>query len=148
MYAVKDPEQFGLGRIYGIKKLNRIKQPFKKYPMDKIAYVIKSGKEGILWIKAALWNYVIFDIRKEQFVPYSFGKDSVMFVYNSGGDLIIHAENGDVYTLDSLDRKVSYGPFPKEFIRSPLAIPGKAREDIGMVPKLGLYIYLTSKQNG
>ena len=110
-----------IGTDLGIKKLNRIKQPFRKYHMGKIAYVIKSGKEGILWIKASLWIYMIFDTRKEQFIPYPFGKDSVMFVYNSGGDLIIHAENGDMYIQDSIGRKVSYGPFPKEFIKTPVS---------------------------
>jgi signal transduction histidine kinase/ligand-binding sensor domain-containing protein/DNA-binding response OmpR family regulator len=109
-----------IGTRTGIKKLNRIKQPFKKYPMDKIAVVIKSGKEGLLWIKTSLWTYMIFDTRKEKFVPYPFGKDSVLFVFNSGGDLLIYSENGDTYILDSVGNTIYRAPFPKEFIKTPV----------------------------
>ncbi len=110
-----------IGTKIGTKKLNRIKQPFKKYPMNRSAFVIKSGKEGIIWIKTSLSSYMIFDTRNEQFVPSPFGKDSVVFVYNSGGDLLIHAENGDIYILDSIGRTVYYGPFPREFIKAPVS---------------------------
>ena len=101
-----------------IKKLNRIKRPFKKYPTKYVSYVIKAGKEGIIWILSSEIGYKKFDTRKEKFVPYSFGKDSVLFVYNSEADILIYSEKGIVYSIDSLGTKLIWGFYPIEFIRS------------------------------
>jgi len=99
-----------VGTDIEIKKLNRIKQPFKKYPTEYVSYVIKAGKEGIIWILSSEVGYRKFDTRKEKFVPYSFGKDSVLFVFNSGGDILIYSKKGILYILDSLDIKHILGP--------------------------------------
>jgi signal transduction histidine kinase/ligand-binding sensor domain-containing protein/DNA-binding response OmpR family regulator len=100
-----------------IQKLNRGKPPFKKYAMSTIAQVIKSGKEGILWVKIPN-AYLKFDIRSEKFVPFSFGKDAVKFVYNSGGDVLLYSERGIVSTVDSAGVTHVWGPYSKAFMES------------------------------
>ena len=103
-----------LGTDTYIEKLNRAKRPFKKYPMNDIAYGVKNGKEGILWIYTPQ-GYRKFDIQKEEFVPYSFGGDSVVFVYNDGGEMVLYSKNQTLSIMDSLDRRQEWVPLPLEF---------------------------------
>ncbi len=100
-----------------IQKLNRAKQPFKKYPMDITAQVIKSGKEGTLWIKIPN-GYRKFDIRREEFVPFSFGKNIVKFVYNSGGEVLLYWENDLLSTVDSSGARHDWEPCSRSFANS------------------------------
>jgi len=106
-----------VGTNTGVKKLNRIKQPFQKYYVGHEALAIVAEKEGILWIYTYV-GWKKFDINKEQVVPYSFGKDSLIFIYNSG-DLAFYTEKGELYIKDTLGKVIpllnsSY----KEFIKS------------------------------
>ncbi len=89
------------GTDIGIKKLNRTKQPFKTYSMNEVACAIVNGIEGIVWIFGRNDWWKKFDIRQEQFVPYSFGRDSLYYVY-PGGDLTFVAEDGGFYIRDPL----------------------------------------------
>ncbi len=108
---------FWAGTDTYIQKLNRSKQPFKKYPMNDIVYVVKSGREGILWLFTSK-RYKKFDIQKEELVPCSFGKDSVLFVYNSGGDVLLYSEGGILSTIDSLGVRHVWGPYSRDVVRS------------------------------
>ena len=91
-----------IGTKTGIKKLNRIKLPFKTYPMDKIASAIVNWGKGILWVfEYNKYSWLKFDINKEQFVPYSFG-DGHRLIYFYPGELIISNEKGGLYKEDTL----------------------------------------------
>ncbi len=100
-----------------IQKLNRARQPFKKYPMSEIAHVVKEGKEGVLWILGPN-AYRKFDIRREEFVPYSFGEDSVIFVYNAGGDVLLYSERDTVFTVDSSGTWHVWGTYSQDFMHT------------------------------
>jgi signal transduction histidine kinase/ligand-binding sensor domain-containing protein/DNA-binding response OmpR family regulator len=106
-----------VGAFTGIKKLNRSAMPFKRYPMSELASVVKEGKEGILWIKVPN-GYRKFDVQREEFVPYSFGKDSVVFVFNSGGDLLLYSDTDTLSTLDSSGVRHVWGPCSRAFAYS------------------------------
>ncbi len=91
-----------IGTNTDIRKLNLTKQPFKKYPMNYIACAIANGNEGILWIFTYEDWWKKFDIRKEQFVPQSFGKGNKLYYVYPGAELIILTEKGSCYRIDSL----------------------------------------------
>jgi signal transduction histidine kinase/ligand-binding sensor domain-containing protein len=90
-----------VGTDAGTKKLNRTKQPFTKYPSKDMIYAVCNGNEGRLWIYT-FDGWKQFDTRKEQFVPYSFGKDYLFYVWNFGSDLSIRTKEGGIYIQDSL----------------------------------------------
>jgi len=90
-----------VGTDIGVKKLNRRIQPFKKYSMNEVACAIVNGIEGTVWIFARNDWWKQFDIRKEQFVPYSFGRDSLYYVYPEG-DLVLVEEGGGFHIRDPL----------------------------------------------
>jgi signal transduction histidine kinase/ligand-binding sensor domain-containing protein len=106
-----------IGTDVGIKKLNRTKLPFKKHPMDNAVYSVKNGTEGKLWIYTNI-GWKKFDIKREEFIPYSFGKDSVVFVYNSGGDILLYSDKCIVSSIDSLETKITWGYLPLEVAKS------------------------------
>ena len=62
---------FWIGTNTDVRKITRIKQPFKKYPSKNIICAISPGNEGILWI-FTFNGWLKFDISKEQFVPLFF----------------------------------------------------------------------------
>jgi signal transduction histidine kinase/ligand-binding sensor domain-containing protein/CheY-like chemotaxis protein/AraC-like DNA-binding protein len=85
-----------------VKKLNRTKQPFKKYPMNEIVSVVRPGKEGIVWV----WSvdrFNKFDVRKEQFIQSSLSKDYAPYFIFSENELVVRTTKGGRYILDSLD---------------------------------------------
>ena len=90
-----------VGTSTGFEKLNRTKQPFKKYSINNIACVIINTNENILWVFTNDEWWKKFDIRKEQFVPYSFGNDFLYFVYPEG-DLAFITKEESFYIRDSL----------------------------------------------
>jgi hypothetical protein len=130
-----------IGTEIELKKINRLKQPFKKYPMDNIAHVVKAGKEGVVWIYTSGFGYKKFDVIKEQFVPYSFNGDSLSYVCTSDADLIIHNEKRNIYIIDSLGVRHDGGSLPLEFVKSVCFVwKGKNRYWIGTGTG-GLYFF-------
>jgi signal transduction histidine kinase/ligand-binding sensor domain-containing protein/CheY-like chemotaxis protein len=101
-----------------IKKLNRTKQPFKKYLMNDISSVVRPGKEGLVWV----WSvngFKKFDVRKEQFIQFSLGKGYVPYFIFSANELLVRTTKGGQYILDSLDSiKPLLADSLKEFNRS------------------------------
>ena len=91
-----------VGTDIEIKKLNRTKQPFKKYSMNEIACVVRSGKEGIVWV----WTFSgfkKFDVRKEQFIPCLLNKgDRPNFLF-SENEMAVVTKKGGLYIIDTLD---------------------------------------------
>jgi hypothetical protein len=83
-----------------IKKINRVELPFKKYPYEGIICDIVNGNEGMLWMFILDEWWKKFDVRKGQFVPYSFGNDFLYFVYPEG-DLAFIMNDGSFYIRDS-----------------------------------------------
>jgi len=108
-----------LGTHTAIKKLNRTKLPFRKYPMGDIACALVNGNGGALWIYAyKKGGWLQFDTRKEQFVPYSFGTDYLYYVYPEG-DLSLLTRDGSFYIRDTLGNRVFFlGPSWKDFNHS------------------------------
>jgi two-component system sensor histidine kinase ChiS len=106
-----------IGSGIEIRKLNRIKQLFKKYSSNDVISYIKNGNEGILWVVTPS-GLKKFDIRKGKFIPYSFGKDTLIDVTNNG-ELLIGTDKGGIYGMDTLRHiTLSYDSTWKEFISS------------------------------
>ena len=106
-----------IGTNTEIKKLNRAKQPFKKYSSNDAIFAVSNGTEGILWI-FTFNGWLKFEIRKDKFVPYSFGKGYLFYVWNSG-DLSIRREKGGLYIQDTLGNiTFSVDPFHEDYINS------------------------------
>jgi len=101
-----------------LKKLNRTRQPFRKYASKAMVCAVCNGTEGILW----MYNnpgWTKFDIRKERFVPYSFGRDSFFYVWNFGSDFSFRTPDGGLYIKDSLGNiTLSLDSSWKEYLRS------------------------------
>ncbi|OGU36963.1 MAG: hypothetical protein A2315_09230 [Ignavibacteria bacterium RIFOXYB2_FULL_35_12] len=91
-----------IGTYTGIKRLNLTINPFKRYPMDDIAHVILNGSEGVLWIYNYGFNWKKFEIRKNQLVQYSFGKNSLFYIWNSGADMSLRTPDGGLLIQDTL----------------------------------------------
>ncbi len=105
-----------LGTNTGIKKLNMVKQPFKKYPMPEPLLLIANGREGIIWFmyKGIKWNK--FDVRKEKLVPYSFGKNVLKLIMIPGAEKWLRTENDGLSIQDTLGRTVfSLDPSLKDY---------------------------------
>ena len=103
-----------LGTNSEIKKVNRTKQPFKKYLINNTTNYIASGTEGILWVFTYEEWWKKFDISKGQFVPYSFGKDFLYYVYPDGDQAFLK-EDGSFYIRDTLNNIQFFsGPSNKE----------------------------------
>ena len=109
-----------IGTNTDIRKLNRTKQPFKKYPSRDIICAIGNQTERILWMYAYHGNeWLKFDIRKEKFVPYSFGKGNKPYFIYPGGELIIKRAEGGCLKQDSLGKITSFfDDSLKEFVNS------------------------------
>ncbi len=104
-----------IGTNYEIKKLNRTKQPFKKYPINNITNAIMNGTDETLWVFTFEEWWKKFDIRKEKFVPYSFGKDFLYYVYPKTGDQAFLKKDGSFYIRDTLNNIQFFsGPFNKQ----------------------------------
>ena len=108
-----------VGTNSSIKKLNRTKLPFRKYPMSDIACALVNADKGALWIFAyKKGGWLRFDTRTEQFVPYSFGTDYLYFVYPEG-DLSLLRRDGSSYIRDTLGHiTFSLGPSWQKFNHS------------------------------
>ena len=103
-----------LGTNSEIKKINRTKQPFKKYSINNTTNIVANGTEGILWVFTYEEWWKKFDIRKGQFVPYSFGRDFLYYVYPDGDQAFLK-EDGSLYICDTLNNIQFFsGPSNKE----------------------------------
>ncbi len=90
-----------IGTNTDIKKLNRMKQPFRKYTSKYIICAICNWNEKILWMYTANNGWQKFDTKKEQFIPYSYGKGNEVY-YFYPGELIIKTEKGGCFSEDTL----------------------------------------------
>ena len=134
-----------IGTNTDIKKLNRTKQPFKNYSSKDIICAIGNGTEGILWMYT-FHGWLKFDTKKEQFVPFSFGKAWLYFVYPQG-ELAFLTQEGSIYVCDSLgNRSVFLGPSWQEFNRS-LSWGWKTREGYWLGTHQGRFCFLEPKTN-
>ena len=89
----------------GVNKINRTKQPFKKYLFDGVYNIVK-GNNDMLWIGTSKgWNK--FNPKTEQIMPYSFGKDYLVSEEESG-DLWIGKVSGGIYKRDVNGRITNY----------------------------------------
>ena len=66
----------------GVNKINRVKQPFKKYSFDEVRKIVL-GNNNKLWIGTAN-GYYIFNPENERSKPYSFGSDELIEEEKSG----------------------------------------------------------------
>jgi signal transduction histidine kinase/ligand-binding sensor domain-containing protein/DNA-binding response OmpR family regulator len=108
-----------IGGKTGIKKLDRTKHAFKKYPINKIAFEIINGKSSTLWIcDYSVHEFLKFNIKKEQIIPYTFGNDKLYYVFPEG-DLALIAKDSSFIIVDSLGNKNFYlNPSWKKLISS------------------------------
>ena len=108
-----------VGTNTAIKKLNRTKLPFRRYPMADIACALVNADHGALWIFAyKKGGWLRFNTTTEQFVPYSFGTDYLYFVYPEG-DLSLLTRDGRSYIRDTHGHiTFSLGPSWQKFNHS------------------------------
>jgi len=96
-----------------IKKLNRTRQPFKKYSHNDVICAVVNGTEGVLWMFTLVGEpsgWLKFDIRKEQFVPYSFGRGRSLAFVGPGAELYSEMGEGGSYIQDSLGNITPFLP--------------------------------------
>jgi signal transduction histidine kinase/ligand-binding sensor domain-containing protein/DNA-binding response OmpR family regulator len=108
-----------LGTHTGVKKLNRFRSPFRKYPTRDVACAVANADKEALWVY--VYNqggWLRFDPTKEQFVPYTFGHDYLFYAYQEG-DLALLKKDGSFYIRDTLGNIIyTLGPAWKEFTHS------------------------------
>jgi signal transduction histidine kinase/ligand-binding sensor domain-containing protein/DNA-binding response OmpR family regulator len=97
----------------GVNKINRVKQPFKKYPFDAVKKIVR-GNNNKLWIGTAN-GYYIFNPENEKSIPYSFGTDELIEEEKSG-DLWIGTLSKGIYKRDTKGHKTNFATSPGEEI--------------------------------
>lgn len=97
----------------GINKINRVKQPFKKYPFDTVKKIVR-GNNNKLWIGTAEGWYIFYP-ENEKIIPYSFGSDELVEEEKSG-DLWIGTFSSGVYKRDPIGRITNFYTSPGEEI--------------------------------
>lgn len=103
-----------IGTNYDIQKINLKTQPFKKYLINEMTCAVVNGNDKTIWIYT-FSGWKKFDVKSEKIIPYSFGKDELMYVYPTG-DLSLLTEQGGFYIRDSLGRiRFSLKPALKAF---------------------------------
>jgi signal transduction histidine kinase/ligand-binding sensor domain-containing protein/AraC-like DNA-binding protein len=107
-----------VGTTTGIRKLNRVMQPFTYYHTKDLVVAVKRGKEGIVWPFTPGLQWKQFDYYREQFLSISPAGDHLLFVYNSGADLLFRSKNKTAYLVDSLNTIQSWGYISDEFLNS------------------------------
>ena len=95
-----------IGTNNEIIKVNRIKQPFKKYVLNEPIQAVSNGKAGIVWI-FKFNGWLKFDVNKDQIVPYSFGENYLWYVWPNAGLYVLRSEKGLFYK-DTLDNTIFY----------------------------------------
>ncbi len=89
----------------GVNKINRTKQPFKKYLFDGVYSIVK-GKNDVLWIGTSNgWNK--FDPKTEEIISHSFGND-YLIAEEESGDLWMGKASGAIYKQDIKGRITNY----------------------------------------
>lgn len=81
----------------GANKINRVKQPFKKYSFEGINRIVK-GTNNKIWIGTSKGWFILYP-KDEKIVPYSFGSDYLVEEEKSG-DLWIGKHSGGIYKRD------------------------------------------------
>lgn len=81
----------------GVNKINRVKQPFKKYSFENVNRIVK-GINNKIWIGTSKGWYILYP-KDEKIVPYSFGSDYLVGEEESG-DLWIGKHSGGIYKRD------------------------------------------------
>jgi len=99
-----------IGTNADIRKLNRIGLPFKKYPMNQVVCAVRSfGKQDAVWV----WTfsgYKKFDLNREQFIPYPFGKGNKPYFVYSENEMLVQTEKGGFYVTDTLGNTKQISP--------------------------------------
>ena len=98
----------------GVNKINRVKQPFKKYSFDEVRKIVL-GNNNKLWIGTAN-GYYIFNPENEQSKPYSFGSDELIEEEKSG-DLWIGTLSSGVYKRGTNGHITNFYTSPGEEIK-------------------------------
>lgn len=97
----------------GVNKINRVIQPFKKYPFEAVKKIVK-GNNNKLWIGTAN-GYYIFKPENGQSIPYSFGADELIEEEKSG-DLWIGTLSDGIYKRDTKGHIANFHTSPGEEI--------------------------------
>ena len=102
-----------------IKKLNRTKQPFRKYTIGEATHVTLNGRDGVVWV-LSFKGWLKFDTNKDQIVPYSFGEDFLWYVWPPiGGYMSIRGEKTGLRVIDTLGNVIfSLDPSYYDYINS------------------------------
>ena len=107
-----------LGTDTKLEKCNVASPPFRKCPMGDIAFGAVVGRPGVVWVCGYSRGWQKFDLHQRRFVPHSFGREQLYFVYQRerGGDMVFLSPDGSANTRDTLGRlKFHLGPSTKEF---------------------------------
>ena len=99
------PERSGtllLGSETGLQKRNLAGLPFRKYPMGDVGVAPVVCGSGTVWVMGYRTAWHKFDTRERRFVPYSFGRNQLGYVYRpeEGGGMVLMRPDGGTIILD------------------------------------------------
>jgi signal transduction histidine kinase/ligand-binding sensor domain-containing protein/DNA-binding response OmpR family regulator len=98
----------------GAYKLIQKKSSLRRYFPNGITNLI-DGKKDIIWVDTSAGSWLRFDIRTDQIIPHSFGKD-ILFAANDSGSMWFNKTEGDIYKLDPNGKITNYyDPFGNKF---------------------------------
>lgn len=122
----------------GVNKINRVKQPFKKYPFEAVKKIVR-GNNDKLWIGTTN-GYYIFNPENEHSIPYSFGDDELIEEEKSG-DLWIGTLSNGVYKRDTKGHITIFYNSPGEEIRRRILSMCKAHDGTTWIGTAGGGVY-------
>lgn len=97
----------------GINKINRVKQPFKKYSFEGVTKIVK-GINDKIWI-GTIKGWYIFYPNEERLFPYSFGSDYLV-KEDQSGELWIGKASGGLYKKDESGKITNFYTSPGQEI--------------------------------
>jgi signal transduction histidine kinase/ligand-binding sensor domain-containing protein/DNA-binding response OmpR family regulator len=98
----------------GAYKLIQKKSSLRRYFPNGVTNLI-DGKNDILWVDTSAGRWLRFDIRTDQIIPHSFGKD-ILFAANDSGSMWFNKTEGDIYKLEPSGKITNYyDPFGNKF---------------------------------
>jgi signal transduction histidine kinase/ligand-binding sensor domain-containing protein/CheY-like chemotaxis protein len=97
-----------LGSETGLQKRNLTTPPFRKYAMGDVGIGATVGREGTVWVMGYRTAWHKFDIRERRFVPYSFGRNRLAYVFRreEGGGIVLFRPDGGTIIRDSLGNEI------------------------------------------
>jgi signal transduction histidine kinase/ligand-binding sensor domain-containing protein/DNA-binding response OmpR family regulator len=90
----------------GAYKLIQKKSSLRRYFPNGITNLI-DGKKDIIWVDTSAGSWLRFDIRTDQIIPHSFGKD-ILFAANDSGSMWFNKTEGDIYKLEPSGKITNY----------------------------------------